>query len=63
MLELLFATVLNHGGHRGERGRRRLGKTMQVALGHWRVVVPAAAEEPAVALDEARERSGNAIDQ
>jgi hypothetical protein len=35
---------------------------MQVALGHRRVVVPAVAEEPAVALDEARERIGDAID-
>jgi hypothetical protein len=35
---------------------------MQVALRHCRVVVPAAAEEPAVALDEARERIGDAID-
>jgi hypothetical protein len=36
---------------------------MQVALGDRRVVVPAAAEEWAVALDEARERIGEAIDQ
>jgi hypothetical protein len=36
---------------------------MQIAPGHRRVVVPAAAEEPAVAVDEARERIGNAIDQ
>jgi hypothetical protein len=35
---------------------------MQVALGHRRVVVPAAAEERTVAVDEARERIGNAID-
>jgi hypothetical protein len=35
---------------------------MQVTLGDRRVVVPAAAEEPAVALDEARERIRDAID-
>jgi hypothetical protein len=35
---------------------------MQVALGHRRVVVPAAAEKRTVAVDEARERIGNAID-
>jgi hypothetical protein len=35
---------------------------MQVALRHRRVVVPAAAEEPAVALDEADKRIGDAID-
>jgi hypothetical protein len=35
---------------------------MQVALGHRRIVVPAAAEERAVALDEARKRIGDAID-
>lgn len=63
MLELLLAAILNHGGHRRERGRLRLGKPVQVALGHRRVVVPAAAEEPAVAVDEARERIGDAIDQ
>jgi hypothetical protein len=63
MLELLFAAILNHGGHRSERGRLRLRKAMQVALGDRRVVVPAAAEEWAVALDEARERSREAIDQ
>jgi len=63
MLELLRAAVLNHGGHRGERGRLRLRKAMQVALCHQRVVVSAAAEEPAVAVNEARERIGDAIDQ
>ena len=63
MLELLLAAVLNHGGHCGERGRLRLRKPMQVALGHRRVVVPAGAEERAVAVDEARERIGDAIDQ
>jgi len=36
---------------------------MQVAPGHRRIVVPAAAKESAVALDEARERIGEAIDQ
>jgi hypothetical protein len=36
---------------------------MQVALGHRRVVVPAAAEEQAVAVDETCERIGDAIDQ
>jgi hypothetical protein len=35
---------------------------MQVALGHRRVVVAAAAEERAVALDEARERIRDALD-
>jgi hypothetical protein len=35
---------------------------MQVALGHRRVVVPAAAEEPAVALDETCKRIRDAID-
>jgi hypothetical protein len=35
---------------------------MQVALGHRRVVVPAAAEEPAIAVDEVRERIRDAID-
>jgi hypothetical protein len=35
---------------------------MQVALRHRRVVVPAAAEEPAIAVDEADERIGDAID-
>ena len=63
MLELLLAAVLNHGGHRSERGRLRLRKAMQVALRHRRVVAPAAAEEPAIAVDEARERIGDAIDQ
>jgi hypothetical protein len=63
VLERLLAAVLNHGGHRGERGRLRLRETMQVALGHRRVVVPAAAEEWAIALDEARERIRDAIDQ
>jgi hypothetical protein len=63
VLELLFAAVLNHSSHRGERGRLRLCETMQVALGHRRVVVPVAAEERAVALDEARERIRDAIDQ
>jgi hypothetical protein len=63
MLELLLAAVLNHGGHRRKRGRRRLREAMQVALCHRCVVVPAAAEEPAVALDEAHERIGDAIDQ
>ena len=63
VLELLRAAILNHGSHRGERGCLRLGKTMQIAPGQRRVVVPAAAEEPAVAVDEARERIGNAIDQ
>ena len=62
MLELLRAATLNHGSHRGERGRR-LRQAMQVTPGHRRVVVPAAAEEPAVALDEARERIGEALDQ
>ena len=62
VLELLLAAVLNHGGYRGERGRLRLREAMQVALGHRRVVVPAAAEERAVALDEACERSRDAID-
>jgi hypothetical protein len=63
VLEPLLAAVLNHGGHRGERGRLRLCEAMQVALGNRRVVVPAAAEERAVAVDEARERIGDAIDQ
>jgi hypothetical protein len=36
---------------------------MQVALGHRRVVVPAAAEERTIAVDEARKRIGDAIDQ
>jgi len=63
VLELLRAAILNHGSYRGERGCLRLGKTMQIAPGHRRVVVPAAAEEPAVAVEEARERIGNAIDQ
>ena len=63
VLELLRAAILNHGSHRGERGRRRLRQAMQVTPGHRRVVVPAAAEEPAVALDEARERIGEAIEQ
>ena len=63
VLELLLAAILNHGGHRGERGRLRLRKAMQIALCHRRVVVPAAAEEPAVALDEAGKRIGDAIDQ
>jgi hypothetical protein len=36
---------------------------MQVALRHRRIVVPAAAEERAIAVDEARVRIGNAIDQ
>jgi hypothetical protein len=63
VLKLLLAAILNHGGHRGERGRLRLREAMQVALGHRRVVVPAAAEERAVAVDEARERIGDAIDQ
>src|SRR3954465_15015090 len=62
-LERLLAAVLNHGGHRRERGRLRLREAMQVALGHRRVVVPAAAEEPAVAVDEACERIRDAIDQ
>jgi hypothetical protein len=35
---------------------------MQVALSDRRIVVPAAAEEPAVAVDEVRERIGDAID-
>ena len=63
VLELLLAAVLNHGGHRGECGRLRLREAMQVALSHRRIVVPAAAEEHAVAVDEARERIGDAIDQ
>jgi hypothetical protein len=63
VLELLLAAVLNHGGHRGERGRLRLREAMQVALGHRRVVVPAGAEERTIAVDEARERIGDAIDQ
>src|SRR3954469_25713481 len=46
--ERLLAAILNHGGHRGECGRFRLRKPMPVALGHRRVVVPAAAEEWAV---------------
>jgi hypothetical protein len=62
-LELRFAAILNHSSHRNERGRLRLRKPVQVALGHRRVVVPAAAEEPAVAVDEARKRSRDAIDQ
>ena len=61
-LELLRAVALNHGGHRGECGRRRLREAMQVALCHRRVVVPAAAEERTVAVDEVRERIGDAID-
>jgi hypothetical protein len=36
---------------------------MQVALGHRRIVAPAAAEEPAVAVDEVRERIRDVIDQ
>jgi hypothetical protein len=36
---------------------------MQVALGHRRGVVPAGAEEPAVAVDEARKRIRDAIEQ
>jgi hypothetical protein len=63
VLELLLAAVLNHVGHRSERGLVCLRKPMQVAPGHRRVVVPAAAEERAIALDEARERIGDAIDQ
>ena len=63
MLELLLTAVLNHGGRRGERRLVCLCQAMQVALCHRRVVVPAAAEEPAVALDEARERIGDAVDQ
>jgi hypothetical protein len=63
MLELLLATVLNHGGHRGERGCLGLREAMQVALCHQRVVVSTAAEEHAVAVDEAQERIGDAIDQ
>jgi hypothetical protein len=63
VLKLLLAAVLNHGGHRGERGRLRLREAMQLALGHRCVVVPASAEEQAVAVDEARERIRDAIDQ
>ena len=63
MLKLLLTAVLNHGSHRGERGRLRLRKAMQIALRHRRIVAPAAAEEPAVAVDEARKRTGDAIDQ
>jgi hypothetical protein len=59
----LLAAIFNHGGHRGERGCLGLCKPMQVALGHRRIVVSTAAEEPAIAVDEARERIGNAIDQ
>ena len=62
VLELLLAAVLNHSGHRGKRGRLRLRQAMQVALGHRRVVVPAGAEEPAVAVDEARKRIRDAIE-
>ncbi|HEY0375379.1 MAG TPA: hypothetical protein VGC87_00315 [Pyrinomonadaceae bacterium] len=62
MLELLFAAVLNHGGHRGERGRRCLREAMPVALGDRRVVVRTAAEEWAIALDEACKRIRDAID-
>jgi hypothetical protein len=62
VLELLRAAVLNHRGHRRERGRLRPRETMQVALCHRCVVVPAAAEEPAIALDEADKRIGDAID-
>jgi hypothetical protein len=63
MLEPLRAAVLNHSSHGSERGRLCLRKPMQVALRHRRVVVPAAAEERAVAVDEARECIGDAIDQ
>ena len=63
VLELLRAAILNHDGHRGERGCLRLRKPMQVALCHRRVVVPVAAKEPAVAVDEVRKCIGNTIDQ
>jgi hypothetical protein len=63
VLKLLLAAVLNHGGHRSERGRLRRREAMQVALGHRRVVVPAGAEERAVAVDEAHKRICDAIDQ
>ena len=63
VLELLRAALLNHGGHRGERGRVGLRQAMQVAPGHRRVVVPAAAEEQTVAVDETCKRIGDAIDQ
>ena len=62
VLELLLAAVLNHGGHRRERGRLRLCKALQIALGHRRIVVPTAAEERAVAVDEVRKRIRDAID-
>jgi hypothetical protein len=35
---------------------------MQIALGHRRIVVPAAAEERTIAVDEAGERIGDATD-
>ena len=63
VLELLLAAVLNHGGHCSERSLLRLRKAVQVALGHGGVVVPAGAEEPAVAVDEARKRIRDVIDQ
>ena len=63
VLELLLAAIFNHTGHRGKRGCLGLCKPMQVALRHRRIVVPAAAEERAIAVDEARVRISNAIDQ
>jgi len=62
VLELLLAAILNHGGHRGECGRLRLRQAMQIALGDRRVVVPAAAKERAVAVDETGKRIRDAID-
>ena len=63
VLKLLRAAILNHGGHRLERGSFRLRQATQIALRHRRVVARAGAEKTAIAVDEARERRSDVIDQ
>jgi hypothetical protein len=63
MLELLCATLVNHGGHSSERGLGSLREAMQVALCHRRAVPRPGAKERTVAVDETREGAGDAIDQ
>jgi hypothetical protein len=63
VLELLCATLVNHGGHSSERGLCSLREAMQVALCHRRAVPCPGAKERAVAVNETREGVGDAIDQ
>ncbi len=63
MLELLWATVFNHGGHRLEGAVVGLRPSMHIAASHARAVSRARAKQMAITVEEPPECFGHSVDQ